>query len=141
MTDTTEPTNEPAVGQQPVILVIDDDTMASRPLIIGLKAAGYEVVQGYNAKEGMEMALGQHPSLIILDYKLPDQDGVKVLEQLRKDTWGKDVPVIFATNTYEVDVMNDVMALGVRDYILKSDITLDDTVKLVGTYIPLPAVS
>lgn len=135
MTDTNQP-----AGDKPTILVIDDDAVASRPLIISLNVEGYKVIQGFKGQEGIDLALKEHPDLIVLDYRMPDMDGVKVLERLRQDEWGKTVPVIFATNAYEVDVINAVMALGVRDYILKTDITLEDTVKLVGTYVPVPSL-
>jgi len=116
------------------ILLIDDETMVARPMVVGLKAAGYEVNQVENGKQGLEQALSQHPKLIILDYQMPDMDGLTLLKKLREDEWGKTAQVIFATNIYELEIVNQAMNLGVRDYILKSEMNLDDIVKLVGSY-------
>jgi DNA-binding response OmpR family regulator len=127
-----------AAGSKLTILIVDDDAMVSHPLTIGLKEAGYEVAQLATGEAALSFATAQHPAVIMLDYSLPDINGIEVLRQLRNDMWGKTVPVIFATNTYEVDVMNTVMELGVRDYVLKADMNLDEIVKLVGGYAPLP---
>lgn len=130
-----------SIDGKPLVLIVDDDTMVSHPLTIGLKEVGYEVAQSETGKSALEYATAQHPSLIILDYNLPDINGIEVLKQLRNDPWGKTVPVIFATNTYEVDVMNAVMELDVRDYVLKADMNLNEIIKLVGSYVPLPQAS
>ena len=61
-----------------------------------------------------------------------------MLRQLRQDEWGREVPVIVASNVYDVDIINDIMSLGVKDYVLKSDIKLEDIVRLVGEYAPQP---
>jgi DNA-binding NarL/FixJ family response regulator len=76
---------------------------------------------------------------VLLDYQMPDANGIDILTELRKDTWGSQAAVIVMTNVYELEIVNQMMALGVHDYVLKSDIQLDETVNLVGNYVPATA--
>ena len=122
----------------PRILIIDDEKQTSRTMAMALSAVGYTTSEASSGKEGLLTAFEQHPQLIILDYYIQDQDGVSVLRQLRQDEWGREVPVIVASNVYDVDIINDIMSLGVKDYVLKSDIKLEDIVRLVGEYAPQP---
>ena len=123
---------------KPLILVVDDERMTSRTISMALEALGYVVVVAESGKDGLKVAAEQHPRLIVLDYHMKDIDGIAVLRTLRKDEWGKNVPVVMASNIYDVDIINSIMELGVQDYVLKSDINLDDIVKLVGKYVPAP---
>jgi DNA-binding response OmpR family regulator len=110
-------------------------------MAMALEAAGYEAAEVETGEAGLQTAVEQRPQLIILDYHMLDMDGVQVLHKLREDEWGKTVPVIIASNVYDVDIINSIMELGVQDYVLKADVNLDDIVTLVGTYVPMPAQS
>lgn len=123
---------------KPLILIVDDDETASHMLEMALLEVGYEVATAENGALGLQKGSESHPALVMLDYQMPDTDGVSVLQKMRTEAWGKDVPVIFMTNAYEVNVMNLVMELGVHDYILKSDVRIEETVKLVSSYVPAP---
>lgn len=126
-----------------LVLIVDDDPVISRPLANGLKGAGYEVIQAATGADALALGNERQPQLVLLDYQLPDINGLEVLTRLRRDPgsdWGKNVPVIFATNIYDVDTMNTAMELGVRDYVLKSDINLEGIIKLVANYVPLQQV-
>lgn len=126
---------------RPLILIIDDEKQTSHTMAMALAAVGYSTEESDSARDGLKVALETHPQLIVLDYNMGDKDGVEVLHELRKDSWGKTVPVIVASNVYDVDVINDIMSLGVQDYVLKADVNLNDIVKLVGQYVPLASVS
>lgn len=127
--------------ERPLILIIDDEKQTSRTMALALEAVGYTTQEAASAKEGLKEAQARHPDLIVLDYSMEGQDGIIVLRELRKDSWGKTVPVVVASNVYDVDVINNIMSLGVQDYVLKADVNLDEIIKLVGKYVPIkPAV-
>lgn len=121
--------------EKPLILVVDDDKTLSTTLSESLRAIGYSVATAPNGKTGLEMALSQYPNLIILDLQMPEMDGVEMLKVLRADDWGKNVPVILATNIYDVDAINQSMEMGVKDYILKADVSLDAIAERVKKYV------
>ncbi len=123
---------------KPLILIIDDEKMTSRTMAMALTAVGYQTMEADGGEVGLQIALQQHPALIMLDYNMPGMDGITTLRELRTDEWGKQVPVIIASNVYDVDIINSIIELGVQDYVLKVDVNLDDIVKLVGKYIPIP---
>jgi CheY-like chemotaxis protein len=123
----------------PLILVVDDEKMTSRTMTMALEAVGYRTVTAESGQTGLDAAIAEHPSLIMLDYNMPGMDGITTLRKLRQDAWGKQVPVIIASNVYDVDIINAIIELGVQDYVLKADVNLDQIVDLVGKYVPAPS--
>ena len=123
---------------QPTILIIDDDQMIADAMGRALTLAGYQTLRADTGKKGLALALAEHPDLIILDYNMPSMSGLDVLDKLRADLWGHSAKVIFATNVYDVGAVNEVLRLGVKDYIMKSDLAVGDLVALVGKYVKLP---
>lgn len=119
----------------PTVLVIDDDKLLLQSLATRLKHEGYNVETAENGNDGLTYALEHKPGIIILDYQLPDIDGLEVLKSLRADEWGKRVEVIFATNTYDMAVINAALSLDVHDYVLKADTSLDQITELVRKYV------
>jgi len=116
------------------VLVIDDDKLLLDSLSSALKDAGYDVFVATNGEEGIKLALEHKPGLTILDFQMPGLNGLEALKKLREDEWGKNASIIFATNTYDIDLINDVMANGVGEYILKSDTSLEQIVELVSRH-------
>jgi two-component system phosphate regulon response regulator PhoB len=121
---------------RPHILIVDDEKQTSRTMAMALEAVGYDTHEEESADAGLQYATDNQPDLIVLDYRMANKDGVMMLRELRQIEWGRTVPVIVASNVYDVDIINDIMSLGVQDYVLKADINLDDIVKLVGKYVP-----
>ena len=112
--------------------------MISDAMSRSLELAGYTTVQVENGKKGLKAAIEQQPDLIILDYNMPDIDGLAVLDKLRADPWGHTAQVIFATNVYDVGVVNEVLRLGVKDYVMKSDLAAGDLATLAAKYVAVP---
>lgn len=121
--------------QTPDILVVDDDDLLRKSLSDSLAEAGYRVIDAAGGQAGLTAALEHHPKLIILDYQMPDMNGTEVLEELRKDEWGKSVEVVIATNIYDVAVVNSVLQQNVHDYVLKADVSLEQIVELAKKYV------
>ncbi len=125
----------------PTVLIIDDDETISGAMSRALTLAGYQVSIASTGKTGLEQALENHPDLIILDYTIPGTDGLQVLDKLRVDMWGHSAKVIFATNVYDVGVVNEAMRLGVSDYVMKVELSIEQFVALVGKYVKPPATA
>lgn len=126
---------ESVMANNPQLLVVDDDGLLAKSLTDMLIGRGYRVETARTGSDGLAMALQKRPALMILDYQLPGQDGLEVLRQLRDSEHGKDIEVIFATNTYDTAVINQALGMGVHDYILKSDTSLEQIAELVGKYV------
>jgi len=92
---------------------------------------GFNVIKAEDGQEGLDVALEHHPDLILLDIVMPKMNGMDVLQKLRKDEWGKNVPIILLTNLSDSEKVEDAMKYGVYDYLIKTDWELKDVVKKV----------
>ena len=100
----------------PSILVIDDESQIRKLLEISLNAAGYRTYFGASAKEGLVMAAGHGPELILLDLGLPDDDGQNVLLQLRE--WYQNPIIIVSVKNSEAEIVK-ALDNGANDFLTK----------------------
>ena len=86
-----------AAGKPINILVVDDDPKTVELVATVLEAEGYQVQKAYGGQEGIDLATTEDQDLIILDLMMPDVDGFKVVEELKKHPRAKNVPIIIST--------------------------------------------
>jgi DNA-binding response OmpR family regulator len=108
-----------------VVLVIEDDTSMLDVLAYKITEAGFEVLKAQNGQEGLELALREQPDLILLDLLLPKLSGLNLLEALRKDKKGKQIPVFVLTNLTENSAIYKSVALNSAAYYIKSNSSLE----------------
>ena len=100
----------------PCILVIDDDRDIVQTLKGNLELDGYDVLYAFDGKTGLHITKITRPDLIILDLNLPDIDGIKTCQIIRREF---DFPIIMLTAR---DGLSDkVLGLecGADDYLVK----------------------
>lgn len=114
------------------ILIVEDEKAILKVLSKKLTDAGYQIISSSNGKEGLDVALKEHPDLLVLDIILPEMDGMSLLTKLREDTWGSNVPVIILTNLGDGDRIAESKKKGVYDYLIKTDWSLVDIVSKVN---------
>lgn len=102
------------------ILIIDDEEKLRQLLARIIELEGYSVLQAANARQGWQL-LAQEPDiqLVITDVKLPDENGIRILEKIRQQYPLCQVIVITAFGTIHDGVR--AMKLGAFDYITKGD--------------------
>ncbi len=113
------------------ILIVEDELSLRNILQDKLTREGFKVLAAKNGKEGLDVALSEHPDLILLDIDLPIMDGVATLKGIRADPWGKIARVIMLTNSSDYKSVADTLELGSYDYLIKSDWKLDDLMTIV----------
>ena len=79
------------------ILVVDDEQDLADAVAALLRARGYQVVVAADGKEGLEQAVAEPPDLVLLDYELPEMDGLEVIRELRSRETTRAVPVLLCT--------------------------------------------
>jgi two-component system response regulator MprA len=107
---------QPGQTRRQTILVIDDEPLIGDFLRMGLGHAGYAVEIAMDGQTGIEVMARVTPSLIVLDLRLPDMDGLQVCRQIR---FLSTVPVLVLTAR---DTTADKIALfnaGADDYLVK----------------------
>jgi signal transduction histidine kinase len=110
----------------PIRLLIVDDSPEDRELYRRLLAQNperaYEFLDAETGEEGLRKALGEAPDCLLLDYRLPDVDGLEFLSRLQAE---KLIPVIVLTGQGNEAVAVEAMKGGAQDYLLKGDISRD----------------
>lgn len=104
------------MNNNPVILIIDDESQIRRLLEITLQSHDYKVLEATNAHEGLIMAANHPPDMILLDLGLPDESGHTVLKKLRE--WYTKPVIILSVQSSEEDIVKALDA-GANDYLVK----------------------
>jgi DNA-binding response OmpR family regulator len=119
----SEPMEQPmAVVEEPLpekILIVDDDESIVEVLSHRLSTQGFEPLAAHSGADGLQLARNESPSLILLDLRLPDTDGLAVCQELvdSVDTW--DIPVIIVTGRDDPDIVRECRAAGCRFFVHK----------------------
>jgi len=117
-----------------IILWIEDDLIIKSILGNKLIAAGYDLTHVNSSEEAMYHLKQATPSLIVLDILLPGMNGFEFLGKIHSDKDLSNIPVIILSNlSTEADVKkaND---FGVKKYLIKTAVTLDDILAEINTY-------
>jgi len=99
------------------ILVIDDEVTVCRSCQKILSEDGYDIIIALNGHEGLERARKEDFDLVIVDLKMPDMNGMEVVEAIKSEQ--PDIPVIIMTGYSTVPSAVEGMKLGAADYIPK----------------------
>lgn len=99
------------------ILLVEDDRSLGQRLRKGLGQAGYTVHLAVDGQSALEALRTEAFDIVVLDWMLPDIDGLQVLRTLRAE--GRRLPVLFLTARGEVDDRVDGLDAGADDYMTK----------------------
>ncbi len=101
------------------ILVVEDDEDIQQLVEYNLLKAGYKVSVASTGEEGLRLAQGEHPDLVLLDLMLPGLDGLELCRALKRDPATARLPVIMLTaKSEEADIVTG-LELGADDYVTK----------------------
>lgn len=99
------------------ILIVDDSLFQRRIISAPLKAAGYEVVEAVNGRDGLEKIVVEKPDLILLDILMPEKDGFEVLNELQSVQ--NATPVIMLTSDVQDSTRDECLELGAKAFVNK----------------------
>jgi DNA-binding response OmpR family regulator len=97
-------------------LIIDDELKTLELLAMRLAEDGYLVERASTGEQGLRMAYGFHPDIILLDVIMPGMDGLQVCQQLRVMT---DAVILFVTVRGRTEDVVRGLRAGADDYIIK----------------------
>jgi DNA-binding response OmpR family regulator len=127
MDQTPAPTSQTL---QRILLVEDDDALAN-VYVMRLQAEGFDVRRVANGEEALAAALSYHPNLVLLDVMMPKVSGFDVLDILRNTPETANLKVIMLTALSQDSDKERATALGVDDYLVKSQVVIADVVERV----------
>ena len=99
------------------LLLIEDDASLAHRLAQGLRQEGYRVVSAPTAADGLKAFAQEAFDVVLLDWMLPDGDGLTILKQLRAD--GRTLPILMLTARGETEDRVQGLDCGADDYIVK----------------------
>ncbi len=113
------------------VLIVDDEETLVEVMREKMLEEGMRVLTAHNGVEGLEIAMREHPDIILLDILMPEMDGFDFLKHLHEDEWGQKVQVIILTNSTSFQTISKAVATGMSEFIVKTEIQLDDIVEKV----------
>lgn len=121
-------------GDSMRVLIVDDSDFF-RELLTGelSKLDGIETTAATNGDEALAVLQGDGADCVLTDYKMPDTDGLELLDLVRSNA--ADVPVIMLTGKGNEDVASEAIKRGASDYITKETITEDGEIELIANRI------
>ena len=107
------------MSEKPIVYIIEDDASIRELEIYALKNSEFEVKGFDNGKDFFKALEKKIPDLILLDIMLPEDDGLAILNKIRKTAQYSDIPVIMVTaKTTEIDKVKG-LDMGADDYLTK----------------------
>jgi NADH-quinone oxidoreductase subunit E len=109
--------NKQTVKLSPDVLLIDDEKSFITACQKTMESAGYQTAVAENGQQGLQRVKSDHPSVVILDLKLPDMSGLEVLSKIAQ-AMPSVVPIVI-TKHGTVDAAVESMKLGAFDFLIK----------------------
>jgi CheY-like chemotaxis protein len=97
-----------------------------------------EVIQATNGLEGIEMAVNEHPDLILMDLKLPKLSGIEATSQLKENPATGGIPIVVCT-AFGSEAYRDTPLLSHAAEIVQKPIKLETLQRLIEKYLPRSA--
>ena len=101
------------------VLIIEDDEAIADVLAIRLARQGFKTFTAHSGHHGVELACAHHPSLVLLDLRLPDISGFNVCQELVENPATNDIPIIILSGMQRPDIIRRSRSAGCRYYIRK----------------------
>lgn len=112
--------------EQKTVLIIEDSVYLAESLVDMLEMNGHIALVAKNGREGIEIALAQHPDLVLLDIRLPDIDGYEVYRNIRDDKWGKKANIVILTASESIENISKNIDLPKDHVLFKPDWSMRD---------------
>lgn len=102
-----------------LVLLVEDVEDARYYMRLELEQRGYIVIEAEDGAQAVEIALREHPDIILMDLTLPVMDGLAATAMIRDDARMRDVPIIAVTAHQETDFRAGAKASGFDAYATK----------------------
>jgi DNA-binding response OmpR family regulator len=124
------------MDSRPQVLIVEDFEDLRKLVAVYLHGRGYQVLQAANGKAAIQTATSGNLSLILLDIRLPDMNGVDVIRELRKMAQTKHVPIIGWSAEPGLNPQREMLRhAGISDYIQKPT-SLKDLDAAIERFLP-----
>jgi DNA-binding response OmpR family regulator len=119
------------------ILLVEDDTALAAVYKSRLELEGFDIREVNNGEEALSAAVEYKPDLILLDAMMPKISGFDVLDILRNTPDTSNIRIIMLTALSQPKDKERAEALGVDDYLVKSQVVIGDVVERIKHHLGL----
>ena len=100
-------------------LVVDDSRVVRKVARRILEAHGFAVAEAGDGQQALDACRTQMPDCVLLDWNMPVMNGLDFLKQLRAEYGPEKPPVVFCTTETEMTSIEQAIANGAQEYIMK----------------------
>ncbi len=117
------------------VLVVDDDRIVADMYRLALSRAGHQVEIANDGVAGLKAALMNRPDIIFLDIRMPNMDGLEVLQNLASVKGSMSIPVVMLSNYDEPGLLGQSLGLGAKQYLVKAGTHPADLDRIVSHWV------
>lgn len=113
-------------ADQKLILIIDDsaeDRLAYKRYLSRDFESSYQFLEAESGAEGLALAQQRHPDCVLVDYQLPDTDGLEFVADYKRCLGDSHPPVVMLTGQGDESIAVQAIKLGAQDYLVKGKTT------------------
>ncbi len=125
------------------VVMVEDDVAMREIVVHKLSANGFSVKEAEDGQQGIDLIVSIKPDIVLLDLMLPEVDGFKVLETIRKhaDPDVAKIPIIVLSNLWSNKDILKTKALNVQAYLVKAYFTTEEILKKVNEVLANPTAT
>ena len=101
------------------VLVVEDEEHIRTVIEYNLRRQGFDVYTAADGLDGLDLVKRVWPDVVLLDWMMPEMDGLEVLAKLKRDPTTKDILVLMLTAKGMAADIQKALELGADDYITK----------------------
>lgn len=116
------------------IMSVDDSKAVHAFMKAIFDGSVHKLFHAYDGKQALELVKENTPDLILLDWEMPEMDGLTTLKALRQQ--GLTIPIVMVTSRNNVDQMISAMSEGADEYVMKpftKELLFDKLSMVLGT--------
>ena len=101
------------------VLIVDEESLVNRFLEARLQREGFSVVFATDGQQALVLIQDQKYDLILVDLMIPNVAGRELIMEIQRNPLNSQTPIIVLTSLSSDELIVDVLASGVKDYIMK----------------------
>ena len=125
--------NQQSFGKSQKIVIVEDNYSLADIYKTRLELLGYSCFTAYDGIAALNTIQKELPDLVLLDLMVPKKAGDQILETMRKNDWGRNIPVFIISNLNEADAPAGLRDMGIVGYAVKANLSNDQLDRLVDS--------
>jgi CheY-like chemotaxis protein len=118
------------------VLIVDDQSESGYLLTRIVRYLGHQGIHVPSGEEALDYVQKNPTDAVLLDYMMPDMDGLEVLKKLREDPRTQRLPVIIFSANNDPKIVESAMRQGASDYWVKASLAINEMESRLSRWLP-----